>query len=123
VTDDRTFGQRCARLRELRGLTQADVAKRIGLGRTSVVNIEADRQEPGLTRLRELAAALDTTVGALLGEVPIPDPPEVSIVIVHNVVCEDCGTVADDVTADDAHGFRQRHIEAHLTMRPAGEPS
>jgi len=111
---DRTFGERVAHLRELRSLTQADVAKRIGLARTSVANIEADRQEPGLTKLRELAAALDTTVGALLGEVPIPEPPDVTIVTTHNVVCEDCGTVADDVTEADAHGFRQRHVEAHL---------
>lgn len=112
--NERTFGQRVGLIRDQRGLTQAEVAKRIGLSRTSVANIEADRQEPGLTKLRELAAALDTTVGALLGEVPIPEPPDVSIVTSHHVVCADCGTVADDVTLDDAQGFRQRHVEAHL---------
>lgn len=114
MTAERTFGQRVGLIRDQRGLTQAEVAKRIGLARTSVANIEADRQEPGLAKLRELAAALDTTVGALLGEVPIPEPPEVTIVVCHHVVCADCGTVADDVTAEDARGFRQRHVEAHL---------
>lgn len=115
MTTDRTFGQCVSHMRTLRGLTQDEVAKRIGLTRTSVANIEADRQEPGLTRLRELAAALDTTVGALLGEVPIPDPPEVTIAAMHRVECLTCGHIADCDDEAEARGFRQRHVEAHLT--------
>jgi len=38
------FGLRVRQLREALGLTQAELAKRVGLERTSIANIEAGKQ-------------------------------------------------------------------------------
>lgn len=45
------------------------------------------------------------------------ESPEVFIVTITNVVCDECGTVADDVTAEDAHDLRERHIAGHAVPR------
>lgn len=49
------------------------------------------------------------------------DDPEVSIISIHNVVCADCGTVADDVTADDAQRLRREHAEDHHARLASGD--
>jgi DNA-binding XRE family transcriptional regulator len=51
------------------GLTQADVAMRLGVNRATVAETEAGRYEPTLSKLAAYATALETTVGELLGEV------------------------------------------------------
>lgn len=52
------FGLRLARLRQDVELTQQDLAKRVGLSRTSVTNIEKGRQQVTLETLYRLAGAL-----------------------------------------------------------------
>lgn len=73
------FGRCVAYARKHRGLTQADVADRIGLGRSSVANIEAGRQHAPLHVAVDLAWALDVPLDALLSEsslqVLLPPPP------------------------------------------------
>lgn len=55
------FGARVRMIREALGLNQGELAKRIGLTRTSVTNIEAGRQEVDLDRAASIAAALGTS--------------------------------------------------------------
>lgn len=109
-----SFGKRVATMRNLRGLTQHQVAERISISRSSLANIEAGRQECTLAHLRELAAALGVSMGQLLGEVPLPAAPEVVIVAEFRVRCLDCGPIASVDTATVANAHRQGHIEAHL---------
>lgn len=56
-----SFGSRVRLLRETLGITQEDLAKRTGLIRTSVVNIESGRQRVLLDAVEKFAAALGTT--------------------------------------------------------------
>jgi transcriptional regulator with XRE-family HTH domain len=54
-------GIRIRGIREALGLNQAELAKRINLERTSVVNIEAGRQRLLMQTVEEFARALGTT--------------------------------------------------------------
>lgn len=60
-----------ARIRAARGrgadrLSQASVAKQLGISRASVVNIEAGRQHAPLSLLWEIAEVLDTELSQLI---------------------------------------------------------
>lgn len=52
--------------REHAGMTQAELAERVGLSRTSITNIERGRQVVLVHHLIELSAALGTTAADLL---------------------------------------------------------
>jgi transcriptional regulator with XRE-family HTH domain len=52
------FGRAVRRLRQERGMTQAELAARLSLGRTSITNLEKGRQSPPLSMLPEIASAL-----------------------------------------------------------------
>lgn len=62
------FGAAVRRLRERRSMTQGDLAERVGLGRTSMTNLEGGRQNPPLSILPELASALGVSPSELLAE-------------------------------------------------------
>ena len=66
-------GERITRLRITQGLTQSDLAKQIGLQRSSVANIEVGRQRTPLHVLVAAAQALGVTLPELLGDQPLPD--------------------------------------------------
>lgn len=55
------IGNMIRRRRELEGMTQADLAERSGICRTSIANIEAGRQDTTLTRFLDIAWGLKTT--------------------------------------------------------------
>ncbi|MEO1775254.1 MAG: helix-turn-helix transcriptional regulator [Pseudomonadota bacterium] len=61
-----TFGDRMALAREAQGLTQAQLARQLGLRVDSVRNWEADRAEPRANRLQMLAAFLNVSIVWLL---------------------------------------------------------
>ena len=52
------FGRAVRRLRQERGMTQAELAARLSLGRTSITNLENGQQSPPLSMLPEIASAL-----------------------------------------------------------------
>jgi len=60
------FGARVRLIRETLGLNQAELAARVKLERTSVVNIEAGRQRLLLHTIEDFARALGTTPKHLL---------------------------------------------------------
>lgn len=60
------FGHALRRLRESHGLTQHALAKRIGLTRTSVVNIERGRQRILLHQVEIFARAFRMSSGRFL---------------------------------------------------------
>jgi transcriptional regulator with XRE-family HTH domain len=52
------FGHAVRQLRQERGMTQAELAARLSLGRTSITNLEKGQQSPPLSLLPEIAGAL-----------------------------------------------------------------
>lgn len=64
-----TFGATVRRLRESRGMTQAELAERVGLGRTSMTNLERGNQNPPLSLLPRLARGLGVAMRELFADV------------------------------------------------------
>lgn len=62
----KTFGLRMKRERERQGKTQAEIASACQVGRTSICNMEAGRQDPPLTSLYAVARALGVEATQLL---------------------------------------------------------
>lgn len=62
--------QRLRQIRMSRGLTQEALANMLGVRRLTVLRWENGETNPDIPTLQALAAALETTVGALLGEMP-----------------------------------------------------
>lgn len=62
----RRFGETFKQHRERRKLTQDDIAKAVGLSRTSITNIECGRQKLLLHQVFDLAAAVGVPPSALL---------------------------------------------------------
>ena len=54
-------------IRLARGMTQEQLADKVGIERTSITNYELGTREPSLDTLRKLAEALDCTLDELIG--------------------------------------------------------
>ena len=63
----REFGARVKALRKQAGLTQAEVAAKLGIVPQSVTNYESGKIEPSIRNLISLAAVLGTSTDYLLG--------------------------------------------------------
>ncbi len=62
----RRLGQQLTRLREAKGLSQADLARKAKLTREHVNRLEAGRHGPTLAVLQRLAKALGVPIAGLL---------------------------------------------------------
>lgn len=63
-----TFGKKLREGREAKGFSQAELARQIKSHHTIVDKYERDEVKPTIDVVKELADALDTTVGYFLGE-------------------------------------------------------
>lgn len=61
-----TFGDRLAAAREASGLQTGEFSKRLGVKKATVVDWEADLNEPRANRLQMMAGLLNVSVGWLL---------------------------------------------------------
>jgi len=78
MKDDQTsdiFSKRLREARDLRGLSQAQLAAKSGLPPASVSHFESGPRKPSFDNLKALASALDVTTDYLLGR---SDTPEAS---------------------------------------------
>lgn len=111
----RRAGARVRAARESAGMSQAQLAERIGLVRSSVSNLEAGRQDMTISRLAGIAAVLSLDLAELvtLGELP-PPPHEVAIMAVLEVSCRTCGGLVLDVTRSraEAQDSKAAHVAA-----------
>jgi transcriptional regulator with XRE-family HTH domain len=67
-----TCGDKIAALRDKRGLTQEDLASKIGISRASLSHYEKNRREPDYTTLTKLADFFHVSVDYLLGRTEDP---------------------------------------------------
>lgn len=65
-----SFGLRVKIIREVKGLTQAEFAKKVGLSRGSVANIETGRQKVLLDTVVTFARVLKVKPSRLIGDFP-----------------------------------------------------
>lgn len=115
--DMQVFGQRVRTVREASGLSQAELAGLIGLGRTSVTNIERGIQRPPLPVLVRLGKALGVSTDQLLGEVELDPQPAVQLVVLPRweARCRWCGPM--DTYNDRAAALRGRRIHMEYCER------
>lgn len=62
-----SFGQRLAKIRRAKGLTQTELGQRIGASQRAMHHYEKKAEFPPVQKIIELARALDMTVDELLG--------------------------------------------------------
>jgi len=67
-----SIGARIKRFRNQKGLTQVKLAEKAGISRSYLADVEANRYNPSLATLMDLAQALGIAVSYLL-EVYLPD--------------------------------------------------
>jgi len=60
------FAMKLKKLRESRGFTQEELAKKVGISRAYLARLEMGRHDPHLSRLRKLAKALKVKVTDLV---------------------------------------------------------
>ncbi len=78
--DAATFGDRVAWAREALGLTQSDLARRLGVKLKTLEGWESDTAEPRANRLQMLAGLLNVSISWLLtGEGDGPDPADIDM--------------------------------------------
>ena len=65
------LGARIKVMRTLRGLTQTELAKRLGATQSLVTNYETGRREPGIRYLLKLSRILNVSVDWLIGTPPL----------------------------------------------------
>lgn len=70
------IGQRLKLLREEKGLKQLDIAKMLGVSRTTYTQYETGKSEPDLTTVAKLADFFGVSVDYLLNKTDIKDPIE-----------------------------------------------
>lgn len=88
------FAKNLRRAREAVDLTQRELARRAGLDRTYVCNLEHGTANPSLLKMADLARVLGVSVASLV-TVPSPDNP----VPTDMLATVDCRAVLSDVIA------------------------
>lgn len=71
--DAEIFSKRLKQARDLRGLSQAQLATKAGLPAASVSHFESGPRKPSFDNLKSLASALDVTTDYLLGRADTPE--------------------------------------------------
>ena len=100
-----TIGQRIRALREARGLTQAELAARLGVSDKAVSTWENDTYTPRMGAIRGLAEYFAVSRAYLLGDAPEPLPDYPNIVPLRRVRVPILGTAAagEPLPGDEAH--------------------
>ena len=68
----KVFSQRLKEIRELRGLSQSELAAKAKLQPTAISHFETDTRSPSFDNLRRLADALNVSTDYLIGRVDEP---------------------------------------------------
>ena len=68
----RTFGERMQYARRLRGMSQAELARQLGMARQQVYSYEKDRFDPSLEIAKRIADVLNVSLDVLTGRELFP---------------------------------------------------
>ncbi|TDC99208.1 XRE family transcriptional regulator [Nonomuraea deserti] len=71
-TDPRVVGERLRRLRQARGVSLSELAKRAGIGKATLSGVETGTRNPTLDTLWAITAQLGVPIGAILDSPPEP---------------------------------------------------
>jgi transcriptional regulator with XRE-family HTH domain len=94
------FVERLKAARELRKLSQAELAAKASLPPSSVSHFESGARKPSFDNLRRLASALDVTTDYLLGRADTPGESTIALRLnrdIHNLSADDLKTAEDFV--------------------------
>jgi transcriptional regulator with XRE-family HTH domain len=80
-----TIGERIAAARTKAGLSQQDVARALGVGRSAVNQWESDTTKPSITRRAQLAVLLNMRLPDLIPGMPVDEITEAIAQIVRGV--------------------------------------
>lgn len=78
-----TTGQRIKAARKKAGMTQADLAKKLGISYVNISQLEKDQRSPKLETLQRIAAALGVPVQELIADWSAVDKEEFKRVFIH----------------------------------------
>ena len=78
-----TTGQRIKAARKKAGMTQADLAKKLGISYVNISQLEKDQRSPKLETLQRIAAALSVPVQELIADWSAVDKEEFKRVFIH----------------------------------------
>lgn len=62
-----TFGEKIKELRKMRGLTQPELAKELGVSNGMISNWENNVNEPGLSHIKNIAIFFDVSADFIVG--------------------------------------------------------
>ncbi|MGI5268826.1 helix-turn-helix domain-containing protein [Nonomuraea sp. CA-218870] len=71
-TDPRVIGQRVRQLRQSRGVSLSELARRAGIGKATLSGVETGTRNPTLETLWAITAQLGVPIGAILDAPPEP---------------------------------------------------
>ena len=60
------LGKNLKRIRTVKGITQGDIVRKLGLGRGFISNIENGKANPTLSTITKIAKAIGVSVGELM---------------------------------------------------------
>jgi transcriptional regulator with XRE-family HTH domain len=76
-----SIGKKIKDLRKAKDIPQGDFAEKINISQSYLSFIESDKKEPTLAVFNKIAAALDTTVGELMGETEPKEKSNIAAII------------------------------------------
>lgn len=100
-------GEKIRKFRDRKGISQAKLAQKLGMTRTSVVNIEAGRQRPPLHVLWQIAEVLETETALLI-------PKQAEYREQGQPISLDSTTVAEIEKAANGDPVARRDLEAFI---------
>jgi transcriptional regulator with XRE-family HTH domain len=114
------FGRAVRQLRQQRGMTQAELAARLDLGRTSITNLEKGQQSPPLSMLPEIASALGIDpldlIANAIGDRGRAETGSLAAKVHDEDLRRWAGQVIGDTLAEQSPGRRSHHSQRR---RPA----
>ncbi len=130
-----SFGNALRERRRQLGLTQAELARQLGMSRQNLVEIESGRRLPQLLSARHIASVLGWTVDELTrrlttdagGEIRwvLDEPPSTKLPVVwtllsHNIAVAQAGRVAPDFVFDGYWDPDKRRVDEIAGCRDPG---
>lgn len=82
--EDHIFARRLSAAREMRKMSQGDLAEKSGLPPSSISHFEAAKRKPSFANLKRLASALEVSTDYLLGRVEDANPASEADVLFRN---------------------------------------